>query len=1064
MLTVLPSSRQILTTSYYCRLLGFAEASNVLSYQNKSKPIASELRSIFDRLQQQQNGGLAFRVAMSMPLRGGKADALSALIDQPHVSHIIKAKAQIELANVLLDPAQRCRRQTLYDTAKKSVKLLHAHATVDITVEQWAAGLIEIMDTDHARLVYEELGYLNGLKNVIHKELDQATLQHNHELEERFERELISLSAKGGMMLTLAMSHMNLIQRFSLWSGSDDMVLNAAMAALQQMETYELPFQKGQCAYVLCEIAMRRGNFVTAVDYSLKCQTEWSQCSKQSESMSATLRARAELGHLKSSQTGSVGDLRDRFSGEADRDLRNSVPGEAISKLELLLDPIFSTENAGFIAYRTSPAGVVERIQEILNGYAGSDKDNRIANFFQFKAIRLMSDGFHRTDCELEVQAYEAFKEALSLRTKDAKDKPTFETTTINMQMGLVAHTVFQKQLGINKVLAHRVLNDAIAIYTSCIDDSAKLGQLSLMNESKYWVALTKYEAAIIGIVSIENALEAALAVERAFDEQRNEISVTTGISAVQAKQFLAKDKHVRDIYRFAFQLCLFNRDDEIGAWEWVQKAKARSLSDTLGLGAIVPASILNSISGDPEALSMFEEERRLVDDLQQSDIAQRFYKNTDLRKYRTKMRSRPSLRDLFGLREGIALTSKMLQNACADTATGLASQSFLFVDWYLKSDEIHLMIHPSNGSPRRRFLGISASSVQAWVNEYLRTAEGKSKSIRRDENHPSQPLRALDVLIEPLAEFSEEGQILVLSPSGPIEAVPLHALRFPVWSKAYNPKKPCLIERHPVVYCANATAFVQCSRAAAAKVPSRDFTASVYSVYEPYQDAIYEEDEQLQVYEAAEKLAMQLHCVPVIGKDATATKLREEWPQSDFIHFHGHCDPSPAVITEQSLVVAADSSLMSNVGKPHKSHANYSVREFFDLRLRSPHISLMACGSASQTISPGDEPLGIVTALLCAGAASIVGTMWPVASSSARKFTEYFQAELFGVNTVQQSHCIHANAIGNPVLNLAVALQRAVVKMKGSRETRLPYDWAPFVLHGSYFMQKPRMWSGMDE
>jgi CHAT domain-containing protein len=135
-------------------------------------------------------------------------------------------------------------------------------------------------------------------------------------------------------------------------------------------------------------------------------------------------------------------------------------------------------------------------------------------------------------------------------------------------------------------------------------------------------------------------------------------------------------------------------------------------------------------------------------------------------------------------------------------------------------------------------------------------------------------------------------------------------------------------------------------------------------------------------------------------------------------------------------------------------------VAEFFDLKLRSSHISLMACGSASQKISAGDEPLGILTALLCAGAASIVGTMWPVASASARKFAGLFQSELFDINTSLQRDSVEGSDVEKQVVNLAVALQKAIVRMKQHRDSRLPYHWTPFVLHGSCFMQRPKDWS----
>lgn len=1063
----LPS--QILATLFYCKLLDLAALTKAAPYQGRSAPIVSALRLAFEHLLAAQNVRLAFRVAVALSPQEVKAQALSSLINQSQGSGVVKAKAQIELANILTSPAQQLQRKELYDLAQASIGSWHAHAAIDIAVERWAAELNTstselILNIEQARLTYQELEYINGLRNLIHKHLDKASLVHDHALEERLERELESLSVQSGFVFLWAISHMNLIHRFNLWSGNDDIVWTAASTAYLQMVMYELPFQKGQCAFILCEVAMRRGDVESALEYSLKCQSEWSQCSTLSQSMSDTLRGRAELLLLKTSFNDTFEELRDRLTGWADRDLKESLLGEAISKLEILLDFFFTCPHLDAAARRNSILSLIGRIEDILKDYPGSDKEKKLGNLSQQKATFLVSEGSKRTDCECELQAVQLLQQALEWYSKEVRDRPTFQTATTKQQIGLLWHSCFTKQRTLDPSLALQCLNTAMNIFASCVEDFTTIGQAVQVTESQYWVALTNYEAGISGIISVEDVLKALTAAERGFDERRNEISVTTGLRAVQAKQFLAKDKHVRDIYRFAFQLCILITRDEVSAWEWVQKAKARSLSDTLGLGAIVPANVRESVTRDEKAFSMFQKEQRLIDDLQHSAPAEKFSKTIELRKFRNEMREQPSLRPLFELREGVALSAKMLKEACADPATGLTSHSFLFVDWYIKTDEIHIMLYPCDGTPKRRFLGISASTVQTWVNNNLHTKEGRIRSIHRDESHPSQPLRALDALIEPLADFSHEGQILVLSPSGPLEAIPLHALRLPAWAPSFNIKRPTLIERNPIVYCANVTAFVQCCRAAWAKEAPQSFTSSVFSIYEPFEDAIFEEGEQLRAYQAADKLASRLQCAPTIGQRATVAKLCHDWPQSDLIYFHGHCDPSPDTITDQSLILAADESVTSDDGLQLKTHANYNVRDSFNLKLKSPHISLMACGSASQMISPGDEPLGIVTALLCAGAASIIGTMWPVASASARTFAELFHSELLDMRQGQQSNFVHKKDDGADVFNLAIALQRAVMKMKRHREARLPYHWAPFVLHGSCFMRRPKGWSGVAE
>ena len=124
-----------------------------------------------------------------------------------------------------------------------------------------------------------------------------------------------------------------------------------------------------------------------------------------------------------------------------------------------------------------------------------------------------------------------------------------------------------------------------------------------------------------------------------------------------------------------------------------------------------------------------------------------------------------------------------------------------------------------------------------------------------------------------------------------------------------------------------------------------------------------------------------------------------------------------------------------------------FSVKDFFQINLRqAPHISLMACASTAQAVTPGDEPLGLVTALLCAGAASVLGTAWPVQSRTARAFAKRFMVNLYGAGG--DSDC-------GGFLDLAVAVREAVLDLRESATTRIPYHWAAFVLHGSWFWKE---------
>jgi CHAT domain-containing protein len=111
-------------------------------------------------------------------------------------------------------------------------------------------------------------------------------------------------------------------------------------------------------------------------------------------------------------------------------------------------------------------------------------------------------------------------------------------------------------------------------------------------------------------------------------------------------------------------------------------------------------------------------------------------------------------------------------------------------------------------------------------------------------------------------------------------------------------------------------------------------------------------------------------------------------------------------------------------------------VSDIFAIDIKASHFNLIACGSAEQTVSEGDEPLGIVTALLCAGASSVVGTMWPIQIETGKTFIKEFEYKMRATNDV---------------VDIAVCLQETVQELRRLDLPR-PYHWASFVLHGSWF------------
>lgn len=115
-----------------------------------------------------------------------------------------------------------------------------------------------------------------------------------------------------------------------------------------------------------------------------------------------------------------------------------------------------------------------------------------------------------------------------------------------------------------------------------------------------------------------------------------------------------------------------------------------------------------------------------------------------------------------------------------------------------------------------------------------------------------------------------------------------------------------------------------------------------------------------------------------------------------------------------------------------------------------SPLVTLVACDSTTQTIATGDEPLGILTGLLCAGAASVVGASWPIISGTGRIFSNAIYSELDKEKSFAAS-----NHNDNRLADIAFALQKAILYIRNYKDTSETYHWGAFSLWGSWLYQQ---------
>ena len=549
--------------------------------------------------------------------------------------------------------------------------------------------------------------------------------------------------------------------------------------------------------------------------------------------------------------------------------------------------------------------------------------------------------------------------------------------------------------------------------------------------------------------------IQEAKALEWSHNTQRLALSDADALRSILQKQaFLATNTQITAAFSTPLRAALaLGQPDE--AWEWVQKAKSRSLEDILSIHQVTPKSLVSAIEDDVEAKRMLEEEDLLL--RQSREVLEGLASSQRLRlaiqAHREKMKKHPVLAKVLLLREGTSNVSAELLFQSSVSAC-LNGREVVYVDWFVpgtgSTDEIMMFVRKASGLVHHKILSIKVPIVQRWIKNNLDFPTDRDPKLKK--RNGNKIIRELNPLVEPLKSWSQEDDLLVLCPSRGLYDLPLHALEVD--------GKP-LILRNLVVYAASSGVYRQCISRAESTLSSRDAQASAHAstfmgVYEEIDynsemTAAASRKERSDVFNSVEKASQLFGGRSIVGDEVTPETFAAAVTGQDWIHYHGHVQYSRKDIMKQGLALSDSKDL--NVAAEHTYEPCYfSIKDVFalDLRSRSPVCVMVGCESGLQRVTAGDEPLGLIAALQYAGASTTLGCLWPIPSATGRFFSEKFYASL----DVQRRCGRGVNESGPRILNVALAVRDAVKAMKDrpERDMEVAYFWAPFVLHGAWF------------
>jgi CHAT domain-containing protein/tetratricopeptide (TPR) repeat protein len=248
--------------------------------------------------------------------------------------------------------------------------------------------------------------------------------------------------------------------------------------------------------------------------------------------------------------------------------------------------------------------------------------------------------------------------------------------------------------------------------------------------------------------------------------------------------------------------------------------------------------------------------------------------------------------------------------------------------------------------------------------------------------------------LMAPLAQYTE-GRRLVVVPYGALHYVPFHALRT---------QTQYLIEACEVCVAPSASVLYRCL------LRERNLWGSTVLCGAPDERTPHLAQEIVALNTLFTEAEVRL------GADATLDAVRQLAPGAGILHLACHGQ------------FRADNPLFSAL---RLGNSWLTVRDAYDLKLQGPLVTLSACETGINAVSPGEELLGLVRGFLAGGAASLLVSLWAVDDAATGQLMYDFYRSLQAGST--------------PAAALRQA-QRAILA-----QAPHPFYWSPFVLFGRW-------------
>ncbi|HXM97337.1 MAG TPA: CHAT domain-containing protein [Candidatus Dormibacteraeota bacterium] len=246
--------------------------------------------------------------------------------------------------------------------------------------------------------------------------------------------------------------------------------------------------------------------------------------------------------------------------------------------------------------------------------------------------------------------------------------------------------------------------------------------------------------------------------------------------------------------------------------------------------------------------------------------------------------------------------------------------------------------------------------------------------------------------LIAPLRAFVQ-GKHLIIVPHGTLHFLPFHALRN---GEEY------LCDVFTMSYAPSAAVFALCQQ----KPANYTGDSLIFGVADDRAPQI--------AHEVASVAAILPEATLYQGEKATSAALRTKGTQSGLLHIATHG------------VYRQDNPMFSGI---RLGDGYLNLYDLYQMKLSARLVTLSGCATGMNFVAVGDELLGLQRGLFCAGATTLMLSLWDVHDQSTSQLMQIFYRQYLST--------------GNMPLSLQTAMQQL------RQQNPHPYFWAPFVLIG---------------